>query len=833
MRAILFVALLAVVVAGVSAQDFCSQPNVLLQNYNSLLGSSYPSELEAIIDNFMKNAKARSEDRLRKQCMEDASPMFAYGRRTQCSHVVKELITEGYKTWSSSQSVNSFSHLADAGAEKFLQYLESKVAVPEEYMDSWKSTLESILQSDTDPVVYRVVSCDSTGECSYLLLLAQHFPTLKNTDLLVVKQGATFELAPNLLIVRRTTTDGISGAGRDTEDVISEHDRSVTQDDLDQVMDFFEIISFSALLGESPDLNQPATLTAEARQHVDFLHHARLYHRMGYVPVVPIDLTPADISAKVAKDSAAVAAKRTILRSSAKAYAAAAGAGTGTGTGTGTGAVDPDKKAPAEPDMHKGKSTALSFLDKMYQGFTKGDLGKCATDVATGSLFGPVGAAVGGFVCMWSDIVAAFKSSHTSQLIGELQNNGWRHFTQDQVGPFYTESIPVTATDFSGKVVHPLKMLLCQITKSHLGDVPERISEDLQEHLYLIANGWVSGEDVVAGNSIHYTTEAGGSGKSAKFLFNGDPLAGKSSVLFYATNWPDIKLAPRLFVYRDCTSVLGGIWSSCKDEIHERPREITLDDVNTLNDFADVMAFKAMGTIIGLCSRLGDCKDFPPLPSNSTSPVMMLAADASPVVDSAALTSAGDQFGAVFASEAGSVTNEQVNNVLHRGFGFFDQKGMVQHLTYKREQASNLAGLVIRTINAPQTLLDDLKVIVELTEFSTDGSGAVWSYSHLAYSAGSTSNANFASFLVRGSSADSAELDMWVYQTTVNFNLLPDVIYLNSCHSAVFGLVHHCHTVRHEIPRALTEGDLLVLTDFFNTLAFKALGVNYSKHLIA
>lgn len=104
---------------------------------------------------------------------------------------------------------------------------------------------------------YHIVFSQGTGgECKFVSILAHHNSTSNKIDFLLSDMKASFKLAPDVLVIQvsRSIAGGIYS---DSKIKLQEMPKSITQDDLKAVFDFFYIVAFknfADLLGIKVDL---------------------------------------------------------------------------------------------------------------------------------------------------------------------------------------------------------------------------------------------------------------------------------------------------------------------------------------------------------------------------------------------------------------------------------------------------------------------------------------------------------------------------------------------------------------------------------------------------
>lgn len=211
----------------------------LFERHPHLLDREVPAEFEGVLAV------------LRGRLAQDRAAMLC---APGCSETVRQLTNGGLSKWSSSLEVQSMQGLTPVGAPQFIRYLASSIHVAD---PQFTKALGGVLTA-TKPVVYSTLSCDKSGSCDYLLLVGNSTVGVL-TDLLIVRESAAFQLAPELLVVRETNC---TLSGNSTVDKIHEVPRSITKTDIDAVLAFFEVAVIDRLSMPSARLAAPGPTPA-------------------------------------------------------------------------------------------------------------------------------------------------------------------------------------------------------------------------------------------------------------------------------------------------------------------------------------------------------------------------------------------------------------------------------------------------------------------------------------------------------------------------------------------------------------------------------------------
>ncbi len=187
----------------------------------------------------------------------------------------------------------------------------------------------------------------------------------------------------------------------------------------------------------------------------------------------------------------------------------------------------------------------------------------------------------------WSQIVEAFKTTRSSEIKERLVGKGFDYFNQ-------SAQLQISKGVKAEFIDQYLKHLETRIK------VPEGRQEDLTMTLQEIK--WADSSVWTAMDTLFSIDTQG----NTKFV---SIIAARNDAGNYDFIYTDVKsefiLAPDVLVVRKSLSVLGGIWSDAKDEYVKVPRSLTAEDVDTVNKFFQIVAFK------GFAEQFGIKLDFP------------------------------------------------------------------------------------------------------------------------------------------------------------------------------------------------------------------------------
>jgi hypothetical protein len=183
----------------------------------------------------------------------------------------------------------------------------------------------------------------------------------------------------------------------------------------------------------------------------------------------------------------------------------------------------------------------------------------------------------------WRQIVDTFKTTRSSEIKERLIGKGFEYFNQ-------SAQIQIS------------KKVKGQFIDQYLAHLQSRIKvpADRQEDLKMVLeeSKW-SESNVWTGFDTLFSLDKGGNTKFASILVTKDDTADTYDFIFTDIK-ADFKLAPDTLVVHKKLSVLGGIWTDDKDEMVKVPKNLTPEDVSTVLQFFQIVAFKGFAEQFGI-----------------------------------------------------------------------------------------------------------------------------------------------------------------------------------------------------------------------------------------
>jgi hypothetical protein len=183
----------------------------------------------------------------------------------------------------------------------------------------------------------------------------------------------------------------------------------------------------------------------------------------------------------------------------------------------------------------------------------------------------------------WRQIVDTFKTTRSSEIKERLLGKGFEYFNQ-------SAQIQIS------------KKVKGQFIDQYLAHLQTRIKvpADRQGDLAMVLeeSKW-SESNVWTGFDTLFSLDKGGNTKFASILVTKDDTADTYDFIFTDIK-ADFKLAPDTLVVHKKLSVLGGIWTDDKDEMVKVPKNLTPEDVSTVLQFFQIVAFKGFAEQFGI-----------------------------------------------------------------------------------------------------------------------------------------------------------------------------------------------------------------------------------------
>ncbi len=159
--------------------------------------------------------------------------------------VVDTIVNRGFSIFKEQASFEQYNGVEDAFFHEFLNNLRAEIDLPFQYQAEFDQIMQVTLFSTSNVwVVFNVIfSVKEGGNCKFVCVMATHDQENKKTNWLLANVGATFELAPDLMVVQ-TSHSYAWGAFSKSEEKIVTKPASITMKELEVIFEFFEVVAF-------------------------------------------------------------------------------------------------------------------------------------------------------------------------------------------------------------------------------------------------------------------------------------------------------------------------------------------------------------------------------------------------------------------------------------------------------------------------------------------------------------------------------------------------------------------------------------------------------------
>lgn len=166
-------------------------------------------------------------------------------KTTKTSEVKEVLASKGFKSFAASAQLNKVVGLKVSYFENFKKHLYERIQVPEERKKDLDYVMQDFEYMDEQTwTTYKMVfNTKDGGDCKFVAILANRNSAAQKINMLITDVKAGFQLAPNTMVIReaRSYVGGIYSSDiTKYQDV----DRSVTEDELAAIFNFFTVVAF-------------------------------------------------------------------------------------------------------------------------------------------------------------------------------------------------------------------------------------------------------------------------------------------------------------------------------------------------------------------------------------------------------------------------------------------------------------------------------------------------------------------------------------------------------------------------------------------------------------
>eukprot|EP00827_Trimyema_finlayi_P006740 TRINITY_DN813_c0_g1_i1.p1 TRINITY_DN813_c0_g1~~TRINITY_DN813_c0_g1_i1.p1 ORF type:complete len:651 (-),score=271.04 TRINITY_DN813_c0_g1_i1:49-2001(-) len=405
---------------------------------------------------------------------------------------------------------------------------------------------------------------------------------------------------------------------------------------------------------------------------------------------------------------------------------------------------------------------------------------------------------------LWTGFVNAFKSSKSTQIVGQLEGKGFSYYRQSasiqKIGgldPSYLDTF--------------LSHLLVRIK------VPEHRVEEVK---YVIMDCiFMEGTDWKIYDNV-FDKDTKGTAKMVQLMMNRDENTGKTNWLI-ADLEGEFKLAPDLLYVQTSKSIAGGIWSSSKVEIKTVPKAMTQADLEAFYAFFWIIAQKEIGEKVGLQLNYPKLNDIELVDNGS------IWESASGVI------SKGCELWTGFVNAFKSSKSTQIVGQLEgKGFSYYRQSASIQKIGGLDPSYLDtfLSHLLVR-IKVPEHRVEEVKYVIMDCIFME---GTDWKIYDNVFDKDTKGTAKMVQ-LMMNRDENTGKTNWLIADLEGEFKLAPDLLYVQTSKSIAGGIWSSSKVEIKTIPRSMTQADLEAFYAFFWIIAQKEIGekvglqLNYPK----
>ena len=169
-------------------------------------------------------------------------------KTTRSSTVKETLLGKGFEAFSSSAQVQVTKGVREEFLDKYLNNLATRVKVPEERKTDLILVLEESKWADSSvwSAYNNVFSVDNGGNTKFVSILCARNETKGTYDFVFSDVKAEFKLAPDVMIINKKLSV-LGGIWADEKDIQQRVPKNITQEDIQTVISFFNVIAFKTL----------------------------------------------------------------------------------------------------------------------------------------------------------------------------------------------------------------------------------------------------------------------------------------------------------------------------------------------------------------------------------------------------------------------------------------------------------------------------------------------------------------------------------------------------------------------------------------------------------
>lgn len=169
-------------------------------------------------------------------------------KTTKTSSVKERLVGKGFTYFSQSAQIQVSKGISEENYDKFIAIIAKRLKVPEERKEDLGDVLETAKYAEKQAWVAfnTLYSLDKIGNTKYATIMVAKDENTGKYDMIISDIIADFQFAPDVVIVNKKLSV-LGGIFENDKDEIISVPKNVTQEDMQTVLSFFEIIAYQTI----------------------------------------------------------------------------------------------------------------------------------------------------------------------------------------------------------------------------------------------------------------------------------------------------------------------------------------------------------------------------------------------------------------------------------------------------------------------------------------------------------------------------------------------------------------------------------------------------------
>jgi hypothetical protein len=170
-------------------------------------------------------------------------------KNSRSNKIKQRFESKGFDYYENKSMIQIINGIKAEYLNEYLDNLEKRLAVPADKLTDLKSILKEVTFADSGywATANTLFSVDSKGTCKFVSILFNKNIEENKYNFIVNDIDTTFQFSPNILIVSKRLTV-MGGLWDDKKDIIKKKPRSITQDDVDTIMNFFNVVAYKSFM---------------------------------------------------------------------------------------------------------------------------------------------------------------------------------------------------------------------------------------------------------------------------------------------------------------------------------------------------------------------------------------------------------------------------------------------------------------------------------------------------------------------------------------------------------------------------------------------------------